>query len=161
MVRSQITDPAARRYFLTLDEAVNLLLLAASDPGLPALLAPHLPAMHYIAELARFMARQLAPGRDIPIHFTGLRAGDKLTERLWSVDGSEPRPSAIGILFDQLLRPSPLRWKAGLAALRAAVEAHDIRRMHSIHLRARSRFQPSHCGARSWREIATLSGVPH
>ena len=37
-----VTDPAVRRYFVTMDEAVDLLLLAASDPRHPALVAPHL-----------------------------------------------------------------------------------------------------------------------
>jgi len=82
-----ITDPNARRYFLTLDEAVNLLLLASVLPGSSLLLAPELAAMHEIGELARFMARQLAPVREILIHFTGLRPATSsrtLLERLRS-----------------------------------------------------------------------------
>ena len=60
-----VTDPAARRYFLTIAEAVDLLLTAAAEPRSPALLAPQLPAPHFIADLARFMARSLAPNREV------------------------------------------------------------------------------------------------
>ena len=62
-----VTDPAARRYFLTIAEAVELLLMAASEPQTPALLVPLLPQPHFIADLARFMARVLTPARD-PVH---------------------------------------------------------------------------------------------
>ncbi|MGC1461342.1 MAG: polysaccharide biosynthesis protein [Terracidiphilus sp.] len=121
-----ITDPAARRYFLTLDEAVNLVLLASMHPNSSSLLAPPLPAMHGIVELARYMSRQLAPGREIPIHFTGLRPGDKLTERLWS-DSDATKPvgdgSLVSICISQL---SPIQLQSGLAALHSAAEVHDI-----------------------------------
>ena len=70
-----VTDPGARRYFLTMDEAVNLLLHASALRVSSAVLAPILPACHGIAALAGFMASELAPGREIPIRFTGLRRG--------------------------------------------------------------------------------------
>jgi O-antigen biosynthesis protein WbqV len=120
-----ITDPAARRYFLTLDEAVNL-LLASVRTNTSALLAPPLLAMHDIVELARFMARQLAPGQEIPIHFTGLRPGDKLTEQLWGAsDLTSPagEGSLVSICTSQL---APIQLKCGLAALHSAAECHDI-----------------------------------
>src|ERR1035438_4964435 len=89
-----VTDPAARRYFLTLDEAVNLLLAAALvEPA--ALLAPSLPATHFIADLARFMADEPAPGRDVAVAFTTLRPGDKETELLWC-EGDETLPAGGG-----------------------------------------------------------------
>jgi FlaA1/EpsC-like NDP-sugar epimerase len=79
-----VTDPAARRYFLTIPEAVDLLVGAAGEANPSGLFIPDLRSSHYIADLARFMAHSLAPGRNIPIEFTRLRAGDKETEALSS-----------------------------------------------------------------------------
>lgn len=80
-----VTDSAARRYFLTIAEAVDSLLVASRATG-AALFVPRIRDTHAIADLARFMATTLAPGREIPIEFTGLRAGDKLAEVLWSAE---------------------------------------------------------------------------
>jgi FlaA1/EpsC-like NDP-sugar epimerase len=121
-----ITDSAARRYFLSLDEAVNLLLFASVYSGSSAVLAPALLTDYAVTKLARFMAHQLAPGRAISLRFTGLRPGDKLTERLWS--GSDTvHPVNIGNLVSiQSNRLTQARLESGLAALHAAVEERDL-----------------------------------
>ena len=92
-----VTDPAARRFFLTIPEAVNL-LLAATDEPVPQLFVPDLRLPHYIADLARFMAHTLAPGRDIPIEFTQLRAGDKESEALFSPTETPHVAQANGLM---------------------------------------------------------------
>ncbi len=123
-----VTDPAARRYFLTIAEAVELLLSTASEPQTPALLVPLLPQPHFIADLARFMAHTLSPDRVPAIEFTHLRPGDKESEQLWS-DNEMPHPaSAGGLVF--LDSPLPLRaqLQARLSTLRRAVESRDLSR---------------------------------
>ncbi|MGO9491780.1 MAG: polysaccharide biosynthesis protein [Terracidiphilus sp.] len=120
------TDPAARRYFLTMDEAVDLLLTAAHTDS-SVLLAPALPADHRIADLASFMARELAPGSEIPIRFTGLRRGDKLTEQLWDNDEQAcPATSCSGLLSIQPVRPEPAQFKSALTALHYALRERDL-----------------------------------
>jgi len=121
-----VTDPAASRYFLTIDEAVNLLLSAALEPESPALLAPKLPAPRLVADLALFMAQTLAPGSPIPIHITGARPGDKETEHFWSA-----RETVRPATSDALLRIESPSLGAGqihdlLAELRAALDARDV-----------------------------------
>lgn len=121
-----VTNPAARRFFPTMDEAVNLLLLAAAHPESSALLAPMLFTAHSISELAGFMANALAPDREIPIHFTGLRPGDKLAEALWG-DSEVAHPAGKGGLFlIQSIPPAPIPFQSGLAALRAALRERDL-----------------------------------
>lgn len=121
-----ITDPAVRRYLLTVDEAVSLLLIAATHPASSTLLAPALPATHSITDLARFMAAQLAPGRQIPICFTGLRPGDKLVDCLWS-SSDLIRPSGIGNLLSiQSSCRVQIQLQQGLAALHAAIESREL-----------------------------------
>jgi FlaA1/EpsC-like NDP-sugar epimerase len=121
-----VTDPAARRYFLTLDEAVGLLLIAAALPQPPALLAPVLPPAHFISDLARFMAAALAPDRQIAIDFTGLRPGEKEAELLWSQDDSAHPASQGDLVSIQMARLSEPSLNSSLASLRAALDARDL-----------------------------------
>ena len=121
-----VTDAAARRYFLTLDESVNLLLAATADPGRQAVLAPALEKQHSIAELAGFMARTLAPRREIPIRFTGPRPGDKREERLWSSSERAEPLAGGGLMLVLAARPDPSRFTRHLAALRAALRVSDL-----------------------------------
>ncbi len=120
-----VTDPAARRYFLTIAEAVNLLLAASAEQS-PTLLAPQLPAPHFIADLARFTARSLTPNHDASIEFTCLRAGDKETEQLWS-ESEAPHPAGANGLI-RIDSPSIARGQLQtlLATLRDAVRLRDL-----------------------------------
>jgi FlaA1/EpsC-like NDP-sugar epimerase len=119
-----VTCKTARRYFLTMAEAVNMLFQAAHG-GSAAVLAPALGADHSIADLARFLARALAPGREISVCFTGLRPGDKLTERM-SDDGEHTVLAGGGLLLIHAVRPEPRGFAAGLAALKAAAGERDL-----------------------------------
>jgi FlaA1/EpsC-like NDP-sugar epimerase len=123
-----VTNPEACRYFLSMEEAVDLLLATASIAKYTVsatLLCPALEADYSIAELAGFMARALAPGREIPIHFTGLRPGDKLAERLWD-DGECASSAADGLLSIRSNRPQPQDFASGVAALRSASQERDL-----------------------------------
>ena len=120
-----VTDPAARRFFLTLDESVNLLLIAAAEP-LPALLVPEIAAPSYVADLAHFMAHQLAPGRDVELDFTCPRPGDKDPDHFWSTEDL-PRPAIHAGLLS--IPPPALtleRLEPTLVALNSAVGARDL-----------------------------------
>lgn len=117
----RVTDPAARRYFLTIDEAVNLLLTAAlAGPGL---FAAALDAPHFVADLARFLALSLEPDRHAEIEFTHPRSGEKQAERLWSARETA-RPALNGLM--RIESPGVQRLDAMLSALEAAVTARDV-----------------------------------
>jgi FlaA1/EpsC-like NDP-sugar epimerase len=121
-----VTSPAARRYFLTVDEAVNLLLWAAVEPGLAPLLAPKLPAPQFVSDLARFMAAALAPGREIPVAFTGLRPGDKEMEQFRSA-GESVRAAATASMIRIESRTQPTgQLHSLLSELRVAHDARDL-----------------------------------
>lgn len=119
-----ITDPAARRYFLTLDESVNLLLTAVAEPP-PALLAPELASPSYITDLAHFVAASLAPGVSVEIDFTAPRPGEKNPAHFWSSSES-PRPAAHrGLLSLEIPAINESEMESSLNALRLAVDARD------------------------------------
>lgn len=120
-----ITDPAARRYFLTLDEAVNLLLNAASYPEPGTLLAPVLPATHSIQELARFMAHALRPEHEISLKITGNRPGDKEIEALWSARERTRKVNLEGMVAVETLLLPKGRRESLLANLLVALAERD------------------------------------
>ena len=129
-----ITDPAARRYFLTFDEAVNMLLIAAAERS-PALLVPEIPAPTFITDLAHFMAEALAPGKNVEIDFTASRPGEKDPDHFWATNET-PRPAQQpGLLSVQFPAIDELGLESSLTALRLACDARD-QRAALIHLRA-------------------------
>jgi O-antigen biosynthesis protein WbqV len=108
-----VTHPDMQRYFMTVREAVGLVLQAsvigAGDVALPSgeeggIFVLDMGAPVKIVDLARQMIRLagLTPDRDVEIRFTGLRPGEKLHEELFH--GKEP-PVPTG--FSGLLMASP------------------------------------------------------
>ncbi len=108
-----VTHPDMQRYFMTVREAVGLVLQASvvgsGDAALPSgeeggIFVLDMGRPVKIVDLARQMIRLagLTPERDVEIRFTGLRPGEKLHEELFH--GKEP-PVPTG--FPGLLMASP------------------------------------------------------
>lgn len=117
-----VTDPAARRYFLTIDEAVGLLLAAALAS--PALFAAALSTQHYVADLARFLAHTLAPKQQVTVEFSHLRSGDKEVEQFWSASELPHVAQPVGLIT--IHSPQPESLDDALDALQAALQARDL-----------------------------------
>ncbi len=79
-----ITDPQMTRYFLTLDEAVSLVIRAAAMTNGGEVFLLDMGTPINILDLARRMIRQrgLRPGQDIEIEIVGQRPGEKISEEL-------------------------------------------------------------------------------
>lgn len=136
-----VTDPAARRYFLTIDEAVNLLIAAyAEEPGL---YVPALEKQHFIADLARFMAGHLAPRGQIRTEFTTPRAGDKECEKLWAATEHAAPCATAGLLRTSSSADQPADLERELRLLRVALEARDLPAALSTMRRLVPDFTPS------------------
>ena len=92
-----LTNPQASRYFLTLEEAADLLVRSLAIRR-SSLLLPEMGAPRKITELADFLLNALGyAGADYAVHFTGLRDGEKCSERLTFSHESLQKTSADGI----------------------------------------------------------------
>ena len=100
-----VTDPAMKRYFMSIPEAVQLVLQAAALSEGGDVLTLDMGEPVSIMDLARRVIRLSGrvPGRDVEIVISGARAGEKLVEDVRD-EGEELRPSAHPAIF--LTRPS-------------------------------------------------------
>jgi O-antigen biosynthesis protein WbqV len=126
-----VTHPEVERYFMTVREAVELVLEAAAlgqgrnDEG--AIYVLDMGAPVKIMDLARQMIRLAGkrPGADIEIKVIGLRPGDKLSEELFH--GEEP-PVGTDMAGILIARPRTVDYAiiaAKLAALEDACRRRD------------------------------------
>jgi FlaA1/EpsC-like NDP-sugar epimerase len=85
-----VTHPEVTRYFMTADEAVQLVLQAAVIGGSGEVLVLDMGEPVRIADIARRLSARLA--RPAEIVYTGLRPGEKLAEDLLGADEVDYRP---------------------------------------------------------------------
>jgi FlaA1/EpsC-like NDP-sugar epimerase len=107
-----VTHPDMKRYFMTIPEAVHLVLQAASMGEDGETFVLNMGQQVRILDLAEDLIRLsgLEPGKDIEIVFTGIRTGEKLSEDLWDQDSSF-RPTNHPEIF-RLQRPENLDHEA-------------------------------------------------
>jgi FlaA1/EpsC-like NDP-sugar epimerase len=111
-----VTDPDATRYFMTIPEAAGLVVQAAAIADDGDLLVLDMGSPVPIVELARKMIRLRGlRAADVPLTFIGLRAGERLHERLFFSD-EDVRPTAHPQVLHAVVTDQP-----ALADLRVAL----------------------------------------
>jgi O-antigen biosynthesis protein WbqV len=162
-----VTHPDIRRYFMTVREAVELVLQASAygvnhrdQRGKIFVLDMGEPIR--IAELARQMIRLagLQPDRDVRIEFTGLRPGEKLLEELF--DPAEPPlpTSAEGVLVAAPRAVDFAILRRMLDELEAVAASGDQARLLTLigHMVPEFRHAPKRSTPRRWEEDAATPG---
>jgi FlaA1/EpsC-like NDP-sugar epimerase len=127
-----VTHPDMVRYFMTIREACDLVITAATHA-----LAPERPEVSVyvlnmgqpvkIVELAERMIRLsgLQPGHDIDIVFTGMRPGERLNEILFATAEPTVEIGVAGIMAAKPNEPPMPTLRKWIAALERAVENDD------------------------------------
>lgn len=139
-----VTHEDVCRYFLTLDESVELLFSVAGYAEGGRLFAPELGEPVPLQRLAEYFIRQagFTPGKEISIEFTGLRPGDKMSEDL--ISSSEKKAEAMNRWLYRVATPVPplADLTEALNKLRRSVEKRDGTAALAIVRRIVPEFQP-------------------
>jgi FlaA1/EpsC-like NDP-sugar epimerase len=140
-----VTHPEAQRYFMTMPEAVQLVLQASSMGLASEIFVLEMGEPVRIADLARNLIRLsgLEPDQDIPIIYTGLRPGEKLFEELM-LDGEGVKPTSHPKI--RVLDGGPVSFeqvRLWLDELSALVEAKNVHGLVQIFQRIVPEYKPS------------------
>ena len=134
-----VTHPEIKRYFMTVREAIGLVLQASAhaqstpdERGRIFVLDMGEPIR--IVDIARQVIRLagLEPDRDIRIEFTGLRPGEKLYEELFDATETPIATDTAGVLAAM---PQPIelgRLQATLEKLADAARRQDVERLEYL-----------------------------
>jgi len=132
----RVTHPDARRYFMTISEAVSLVIQASTLTQGSEVFVLDMGEPIRIVELAENMIRLagLVPYEDIDIQFTGLRPGERLIEEL---HGSGDAATAAGVEKIQVIHEQPLQWNVISDWIRHLEELVNLRQASEImqHMR--------------------------
>ena len=130
-----VTHPDVERYFMTISEAVTLVLMASALGVKTAEISPtyvlDMGEPVKIVELARRMIRLagLEPDRDIDIRLTGLRPGERLKEAL-EYSGEALRETSIpGVRATDATVQDAAPLEDQFVSLENAIAARDERRV--------------------------------
>jgi FlaA1/EpsC-like NDP-sugar epimerase len=140
-----VTHPEAQRYFMTIPEAVQLVLQASSMGLASEIFVLEMGQPVRIADLARNLIRLsgLEPDQDIPVIYTGLRPGEKLFEELM-LEGEGVKPTSHPKI--RVLDGGPVSFeqvRLWLDELSALVEAKNVHGLVQIFQRIVPEYKPS------------------
>jgi FlaA1/EpsC-like NDP-sugar epimerase len=127
-----VTHPDMVRYFMTIREACDLVLTAATHALAPARADVSVYVLNMgqpvkIVDLAERMIRLsgLQPGHDIDIVFTGIRPGERLNEILFATEEPAVEIGIAGIMAAKPNEPPMPSLRQWIAALEQAIARDD------------------------------------
>jgi FlaA1/EpsC-like NDP-sugar epimerase len=134
-----VTHPDMVRYFMTIREACDLVITAAShalEPGRSdvSVYVLNMGQPVKIVDLAERIIRLsgLEPGRDIEIVFTGIRPGERLHEILFSREEETAEIGIPGIVAGKPIEPSLEAIRAWAATLEQGVARNERDAIYTV-----------------------------
>lgn len=155
-----VTHPEMKRYFMTIPEACQLVLQAATMGKGGEIFILDMGEPVKIVDLARdlIVLSGLRPGEDIEIRFTGIRPGEKLFEELSIADEYVDKTRHPKIFVGRL-KPYPWSFvQAEVDGLLALVDSGDIASVRSRLARIVPEYRPSCTGSDTAPATADASG---
>jgi FlaA1/EpsC-like NDP-sugar epimerase len=128
-----VTHPEMRRYFMTIPEACQLVLQAASMGRGGEIFILDMGEPVRIVDLARDLIRLsgLTPDKDIEIRYTGIRPGEKLFEELCLEEERAVKTAHPRILIGRLKAYDWEEINAQIEELGELAGSSDVSRMHA------------------------------
>lgn len=123
-----ITDAACTRFFISIDEAIQRLLSALLLDRPSSILVSDVDQPYRVVDLAQFLVENAGLDRQgIEWRFTGLRPGEKVSERMTSNEETLATSSIQG-LREVLYSPSPTphQSNAAVTEIDAAIHQRDL-----------------------------------
>lgn len=156
-----VTHPDASRYFLSMQQAVHLLLHALSSEIPAGIFVPELGEPTRIEEIARQLLAA-SPESASKIMFTGLRPGDKLTEKLVSSSESvsEPPIGDNASFLRAVHTSSFIELESALEELHEAVQERNLPQLLRVVVKLVPDYRPSSVIHAALEEQATMRSQP-
>jgi FlaA1/EpsC-like NDP-sugar epimerase len=154
-----VTHPLVDRYFLSLDDAVELVLLATSLDGKGGIFIPNPGESVRILDLAQRLIKEAGfePEIEIPIVITGLRPGDKMTEEFVSDLESVDWADNARLHLIKTPQPSPEEFDSSIAALKDNVARRNLGGVLEQLCRIVPEYRPSEMVLESLKEQQSIS----
>jgi FlaA1/EpsC-like NDP-sugar epimerase len=129
-----VTHPEVIRYFMTIPEAVSLVLTAGSMARGGEIFVLDMGDPVKIKDLAENLIRLsgLVPYEDVKIEYTGLRPGEKLYEELLLDEEGITRTQSKKIYIGKPIKMDKGKFKKELERLRKAGESNDREKIFEI-----------------------------
>ena len=134
-----VTHPDMVRYFMTIREACDLVITAASHSlgpvsGDVSVYVLNMGQPVKIVDLAERIIRLsgLEPGRDIAISFTGIRPGERLHEILFAREEETADIGISGIVAAKPVQPSLEALRAWLATLEQGLTRNERAAIYNV-----------------------------
>jgi O-antigen biosynthesis protein WbqV len=145
-----VTHPDMVRYFMTIREACDLVITAATHALAPTRSDVSVYVLEMgqpvkIVDLAERMIRLsgLEPGFDIEVVFTGMRPGERLNEILFASEEPTVEIGIAGIMAAKPNEPPMQTLRKWLAELEAAIAANDRATIKAVLKDAVPEFGPA------------------
>src|SRR5918996_1443295 len=154
-----VTHPEMTRYFMTIPEAVQLVIQAGAIGGRGQVYVLDMGEPVKIVDLAETMIRLSGkePARDVPVEFIGARPGEKLHEELWS-EAETVTPSSHEAILLVTRPPIDADWLEDELAARVRDRlARHVEKQ--VEKKGRIAFDARRLPARSLRRLELFCGA--